>query len=720
LKSESTTPLADKALEPRAHPGRAIVTYGRSLMALVIARSLHEHGVEVIGCDDLDMTVLSFSRHVKDSFTHTAFQEDEEQALSDFEEAVRRFAPEDGRPYVLIPSFRDARIFARHRDRFEPLIAVAAPDWSSIGMVDPKDQFARFLEEHELPGPKTQIIAPHRNRKRLPAKIQYPVVAKPVDGVGGRGVEIMRARRDLRRYLSQADPSATVLLQELIEGEDFCVSFVAERGTLVGVVAYRNLTQFPRKAGAGAVRETVDAAPFLTATRALVKATKWNGVAEIDFRWSGRAHDQPKMIEVNPRYWAGLYHSMASGIDFPWIAYRLAAGLSVEALSDEPVEVGKRTRTPGVWILSAAQDIAESDPHLAEAAKAWEKCKANVSRGHLIAALKRLSQSAIHTARGVPAAAALHEQLKEYADLSSELSSDDDPAVSLGVLFALSSLIRYGELPPELKYTPDEKEPPAKSEPPEAPAPPVKRRPVIGVTKPDDGDWLAYQAMRFAIRVAGGRAVKLTTRAPRDPRSIDGLLFGGGADVFPERYQGKPKKGYRYDVARDDMEASWAQAAFEHDIPVLGVCRGMQMLNVLGGGTLLPDLTRFEGRRAATSLLHNIFYRVPIAIEEGSALAEATGATQLRVNAIHTQAVDKLGEAFSVAAREPNGLVQAIEHTGNSFAIGVQFHPEFLIYRRFARRLFRRFVDAAREHVHRRAAPDTREEDTGTGRVRTR
>jgi gamma-glutamyl-gamma-aminobutyrate hydrolase PuuD/predicted ATP-grasp superfamily ATP-dependent carboligase len=691
----------DRAAHASTHPGRAIVTYGRSLISLVIARSLHERGVEVIGCDDVGMTVLSFSRHVKDTFIHPSFEQDEAAALDALEEMVLKHAPTDDRPYVLVPSFRDARLFARHRDRFEPLIRIAAPDLSSIEMVDPKDAFARFCEAHRLPAPRTRILAPGDYRDAPPEDVALPLIAKPVDGVGGRGVERIETREELAEYLAAADRNAPLLLQEPVDGQDYCASFVAVRGELIGLVVYRNVRQFPIKSGAGAVRETVDPKPFEAATRALARITRWNGVAEIDFRWNGEAGVEPRMLEVNPRYWAGLFHSTASGVDFPWIAFRLAAGLSVDHADVVEAEPGFRTRTPGAWLLSAAQEVAASDPHLERAAEAWAKAKAHVSRGDVIRALGRLAETVAESAQGAKALGQLKEHIREHGDLPSELSPKDDPAVGLGVLFVLSSLMRHGELPPEVKFSAPEAE--------EKPAPRKAfarvrgrlRRPVIGVTKPEDRDWLSYQAMRLAIWLAGGKAVTITARAPRDPQSIDGLLFGGGADIFPKRFEGEPKAGYRYDVARDDMEASWADAALKHDIPILGVCRGMQMLNVLGGGTLHMDLSAFK-TEYPTSFWRRIFYRKQVVIEPDSWLACATERLEARVNSIHSQAVDALGMGFVATAREENGLIQAIEHTRSAFLIGVQFHPEFLIHRRFARRIFETFVDAARERAARR------------------
>ena len=91
--------------EPR--PGRVIITYARSLMSLVIARSLAQRGVEVIGCDDVGMTVMSFSKHVKETFSVANWERDSEQFLQDLECAVRDYAPRDGRPYVLMPVFRE-------------------------------------------------------------------------------------------------------------------------------------------------------------------------------------------------------------------------------------------------------------------------------------------------------------------------------------------------------------------------------------------------------------------------------------------------------------------------------------------------------------------------------------------------------------------------------------------------------------------------------------
>jgi gamma-glutamyl-gamma-aminobutyrate hydrolase PuuD len=259
----------------------------------------------------------------------------------------------------------------------------------------------------------------------------------------------------------------------------------------------------------------------------------------------------------------------------------------------------------------------------------------------------------------------------------------------LGAPVAPASSARPGQLPAQVTARPDDATEAALL----PPAP--RKRPITGITKPERGDVLAFLAMKVAVWLAGGDPVEITARAPRDPRSIDGLIFGGGADVYPERFQGQPKSGYRYDLARGDMEASWALAARRHRLPVLGVCRGAQMLNVLAGGTLHMDLTEFKAERHKNPIVR-FFERHPIRIRYKSKLAQLTRCTShMKVNAIHLQAIDRLGAGLTVSAREPNGVIQGVEDQSRSFWLGVQFHPEFLIYRAPFRRLFKALVDVA-------------------------
>ena len=104
--------------------GKVIVTYGRSLIALMIAQSLGARGIDIIGCDDVDLTVLSFSKFVSQNLLYTAPEKDEERFIEDLLKIVRDNRPDDERPYVLMPAFRDAKIIAKHLNKKLVIIAV--------------------------------------------------------------------------------------------------------------------------------------------------------------------------------------------------------------------------------------------------------------------------------------------------------------------------------------------------------------------------------------------------------------------------------------------------------------------------------------------------------------------------------------------------------------------------------------------------------------------
>ncbi|WP_157139084.1 hypothetical protein [Asticcacaulis biprosthecium] len=144
------------------HPGRVILTYGRSLMALVIARSLAQRGIEVIGCDDVAMTVLTFSKHVRETFVVAPWESDPARYLDDLETAVRTHAPRDGRPYVLMPVFREVELIARHRDRFEPLIRLAAPTRPASTWSRPRTASATFWPNWACPRRAASLPPPRR------------------------------------------------------------------------------------------------------------------------------------------------------------------------------------------------------------------------------------------------------------------------------------------------------------------------------------------------------------------------------------------------------------------------------------------------------------------------------------------------------------------------------------------------------------------------------
>ena len=198
---------------------------------------------------------------------------------------------------------------------------------------------------------------------------------------------------------------------------------------------------------------------------------------------------------------------------------------------------------------------------------------------------------------------------------------------------------------------------------------------------------------RFAVWRAGGRAVQLVPGSAVDIDAIDALVIGGGDDIDAALYEGVVQPTVRLDRERDLFELKLLSMAMERGVPVLGICRGAQMINVFLGGTLHGCIyTEYRDARR----LRTVLPRKRILIEPGTRLASLLGVIQCRVNALHHQSVDRLARALAVVARDEAGIVQAIEGTSKHFLVGVQWHPEFLVFDGRQQRLFAGLVAAAR------------------------
>jgi gamma-glutamyl-gamma-aminobutyrate hydrolase PuuD len=213
------------------------------------------------------------------------------------------------------------------------------------------------------------------------------------------------------------------------------------------------------------------------------------------------------------------------------------------------------------------------------------------------------------------------------------------------------------------------------------------RRPRIGLTtyreRAVTGVWdtefaLLHNVYVDAVARAGGVAVLLPPQehgADEAIEGVDALLLTGGSDVDPDRYQQRPQaETIVVRPWRDDWELRLLACALAADLPVLGVCRGAQLLNVALGGTLdqhVPDSVGHQRHCPAPG----VFGETRVALSPGSVLAGVLGPTAT-VACYHHQAIDKLAPELTAAGWSDDDIVEAVELPGHRFAVGVQWHPE--------------------------------------------
>jgi putative glutamine amidotransferase len=247
----------------------------------------------------------------------------------------------------------------------------------------------------------------------------------------------------------------------------------------------------------------------------------------------------------------------------------------------------------------------------------------------------------------------------------------------------------------------------------------MESRPLIGVPTqtlqaidgiPDDlpHSWVMNHRYLTALAATGAAPVLVPLLAGDDAAlraiydALDGVFIAGGVDVDPSSYD-EPRADAcgRTDPDRDAVEIRFTQWARADGKPLLGVCRGLQIMNVAAGGSLYQDCaTEFAG-----SIKHDYFPNAghardylahTVHVDPGTRLHDIFGADEVQVNSMHHQGLARIADDLTVSATAPDGLIEALEATDHPFAVGVQWHPEMLVDTDSGtRRLFEAFVAAA-------------------------
>ncbi len=226
--------------------------------------------------------------------------------------------------------------------------------------------------------------------------------------------------------------------------------------------------------------------------------------------------------------------------------------------------------------------------------------------------------------------------------------------------------------------------------------------PIIGISCSTTPSTKRYYLPRYyveGIDASGGiplllPPLKLKEKIQKYAQLINGLLLSGGADLDPAYYDQEPTSGVRrIDPEKDRLEWDLGKLALEKGLPILGVCRGCQVLNVICGGTLHQHIEGLKHWQSAPEA----YPTHEIEIVRGTKLFDILKAERIRVNTFHHQSIKDVAPGFVASATSKDGVIEAIESETYPFAVGVQFHVEYLWKEHpIFKEIFSAFVDASR------------------------
>ena len=212
------------------------------------------------------------------------------------------------------------------------------------------------------------------------------------------------------------------------------------------------------------------------------------------------------------------------------------------------------------------------------------------------------------------------------------------------------------------------------------------------ITGSNKGSRLAWSFINILINDNTIKPIFISPNSKVVPTSFDGLTLSGGADINPKLYnQIVHKSVKKIEPKRDYLELKLLDIALKKSIPTLGICRGMQLINIFFGGTLIQHINDLK---LPTPHSNTILPIKRVEILKGTKLYKIVNKSTIYVNSIHHQAINKVGKNLRVNAFDKNKIIEGIESIDKKFLIGVQWHPEYIFYKKESRKLFFSFKKA--------------------------
>ncbi len=422
-----------------------IITFARSWQALIATRALGKAGVKVVTADTDTCATSFFSLHSKRWFVYPDPAKDEKGFIEKLIQQSIKLKKKYGEEVVILPIHKETYLISKHKKKLGRYAKLCVDDYDKIMSVHNKGSVLDHLKKHNIKHPRTFKIKDMLELYPLVPTLRFPVFVKLTESAASIGILKIDERDELiYKYKEIIDefnltPKDYPVIQEGIEGRDYCLTAIANKGTVKAMMTYMNIKSYPYKSGTGVYRKTVKESSIEREGKKLLRGIKWHGVIELDFRMG--KDKKPYFIEANPRFWGGLNQSISANVNYPLLAYNIAKDGDCETVTK--IDKTMRTENLTTAVMALMDELVKDEDKRKEINKLrkyWKKSFKEDFASNMTQFF--MSWGKVNKKnRDI-----FKEFIERRAFVKDDILDAKDPFVFLGILYPVAMFLRHGKV----------------------------------------------------------------------------------------------------------------------------------------------------------------------------------------------------------------------------------------------------------------------------------
>ena len=321
----------------------AILTNASGAKALIVTRSLGRKKIDVITSDVDKLSASFFSKYSKEHFQYPP----PKLLPLEFINVLYNYTKRKKIDVLMPINSTETLLVSKYKSKFDKYTEIPLNNYSQMMQLHDKEELMKIADEFNIRSPKTFSIKDIKNVRNIAKNIEYPAVIKLKDSTSSLGVYYAHCEDELvSKYKNivfnlKLEPDNFPIVQEYIPGDGYGVSVLFNRGDLRAIFVHKRIREYPITGGPSTFRESIRHHEMENIAISLLKHFNWHGLAMVEFKLDKRTN-KPVLIEVNPRFWGSINQAIASGVDFPFLLYKMATEGDIKPVLN--YKIGVKTR----------------------------------------------------------------------------------------------------------------------------------------------------------------------------------------------------------------------------------------------------------------------------------------------------------------------------------------------------------------------------------------